>query len=285
MKVIITCGSLLSLIVIVGTPSRGDAAPFKPNPTLASLADNTALNLGAFQWEKPAGEPATGSVTDYSGMVYDRHNNRILLFGGGHATTWTDAIYAFSFTTLKWTALYSPTPAKFYRKENMDCGFWKAGAKDGKYPRPVGRHTYDLLVVPDDREELLLLMNGSGPSAVAPGFGYWGGGSGCYDFKTGKWKIMPPAAFGGYGGVAEYDPLSHQAIGTLGQQVHAYDPETGKSTSLLENITDKHHVSGYCGTMVYFPPDQKMYCIPADKKVWIIELDRTQQFPMKLRIA
>ena len=86
MKVIITCGSLLSLILIAGTPSCGDAAPFNPNPALAGLADNTALNLGSFQWEKPAGEPATGSVTDYSGMVYDPHNNRILLFGGGHAT-------------------------------------------------------------------------------------------------------------------------------------------------------------------------------------------------------
>ena len=141
MKAIITFGSLLSLVFFVATPSRCDeranrTRPFKPNPTLAGLADNTTINLGAFQWEKPAGEAASGSVTDYSGMTYDPHNNRILLFGGGHATTWTDAIYAFSFTTLKWTVLYSPTPAKFYKKENMDRGFWKAGA-EGNYPRPV----------------------------------------------------------------------------------------------------------------------------------------------------
>jgi hypothetical protein len=284
MKTVFAFGSLLSLLILI-QPTRGDdmkTRAFMPNPTLASLADNTAVNLGVFNWEMPAGESPTGSVTDYSGMVYDPHNNRILLFGGGHATTYTDAIYAFSLATLKWTALYTPTPTKFYKKDNMDRGFWKAGAKDGKYPRPVGRHTYDLLVVPDDREELLLLMNGCGPSSVAPGFGYWGGGTGCYDFKTGKWKIMPTVPFGGYGGVAEYDPLSRQVIGTAGQQVHAYDPEKGTSTRLFDNITDKYHVSGYCGTLVYFPPDKKMYCIPENKKVWIIELDRTDLAKSKL---
>ena len=103
-------------------------------------------------------------------------------------------------------------------------------------------------------------------------------------FRSGKWKILPPAAFGGYGGVAEYDPLSRKVIGSLGQQVHAYDSEKGTSKLLLENISDKYHVSGYCGTLVYFPPDQKMYCIPADKKVWIIELDRKDLAKSKLVI-
>jgi RHS repeat-associated protein len=170
---LVAAGVLVTFGKAQGKETAAPASRFKPNPTLASLADNTATSLGAFAWEKPAGEPPSGSVTDYSGMTYDPHNNRILLFGGGHATTWTDAIYAFSFGDLKWNALYSPTPAKFYKKDNMDRGFWKAGAT-GNYPRPVGRHTYDLLVVPDDREELLLLMNGCGPSSVAPGFGYFG---------------------------------------------------------------------------------------------------------------
>ena len=95
-----------------------------------------------------------------------------------------------------------------------------------------------------------------------------------YNFRTDKWKIMPPVPFGGYGGVAEYDPVSRQVIGTKGQQVHAYDPQTGTATLLLDNISDEYHVNGYCGTLVYFPPDTKMYCIPANKKVWIIDLDR-----------
>ena len=166
--------------------------------------------------QKPAGEGDTGSVTDYSGMTYDPHNNRILLFGGGHATTWTDAIYAFSFSELKWSALYSPTPAGSTPRRTWIADSGRRGAA-GNYPRPVGRHTYDLLVVPDDREELLLLINGCGPSRSLPGLGTLAAATGRYDFKTGKWKIMPPAPFGGYGGVAEYDPVSKKVIGTAGQ--------------------------------------------------------------------
>jgi len=254
-----------------GTTTR---PAFQPNPKLADLADNTVMDLGAFTWERPAGEGAIGSVTDYSGMTNDPHNHRILLFGGGHATTFTDAIYAFTFPDLTWRCLYTPTPAKLYKKDNMDRGFWKAG-ETGDYPRPVGRHTYDLLAVPDDRQELLLLMNGGGPSSVAPGIGYWGGAAGRYDFKTGRWTMLPKTPFGGYGGVAEYDPLSKQVVGTLGQVVDAYDPADGKVTPIARNISDRLKVSGYSGTMVYFPPDKRMYVIPADKKVWILDLDRT----------
>jgi hypothetical protein len=267
--------SLFACLGLADGPAAKHA--FQPNPALAGLADNTVMNLGPFTWEKPEGEPSSGSVTDYSGMTYDPHNHRILLFGGGHATTWTDAIYAFAFTNLQWSALYKPTPHRFYKQENMDRGFWKAGAEEN-YPRPVGRHTYDLLVVPDDREELYVLMNGCGPSAVAPGFGYWGGGAGRYDFRTGRWTILPTAPFGGYGGVAEYDPISKLIVGTSGQQVHTYNPTNGTSVRLLQDISDRFKVSGYSGTMVYFPPDQRMYVIPADKKVWSLDLNRTN-FP------
>ncbi len=116
---------LTTVMTLLASGAALAGAP-APNPRL-DLADNTAAELGSFTWQKPAGEGDTGSVTDYSGMTYDPHNHRILLFGGGHATTFTDAVYAFSFADLRWSALYAPTPAKFYKKENMDRGFWKAG--------------------------------------------------------------------------------------------------------------------------------------------------------------
>ncbi|MCG3178770.1 MAG: hypothetical protein BIFFINMI_01099 [Phycisphaerae bacterium] len=257
------------------TAPDGQAAKpaFTPNPKLANLADNTVIDLGPFTWEKPAGEGGGGAPTDYSGMVYDPHNNRILLFGGGHATTWTDAIYAFDFKDLTWKSLYTPTPARFYTKENMDRGFWKAGGA-GNYPRPVGRHTYDLLVVPDDRAELLLLRDGTGPSGAAPGFGYIGGAGGAYDFTSGKWKMLPRIPFGGYGATAEYDPVSKKVVGVAGQKVFLFDPDTGESKAILHDIMDKYKVSSYSGTLVYFPPDGRMYGIPSSKKVCALELDR-----------
>ena len=33
-----------------------------------------------------------------------------LMFGGGHATTYPDAVFAFDLATLKWQELYAPTP-------------------------------------------------------------------------------------------------------------------------------------------------------------------------------
>lgn len=281
---VLLCAALLAaapgFAAAAGAPAKKD---FKPNPKLTALAANTVLDLGPFTWQKPAGEGDTGSVTDYSGMAYDAHNHRILLFGGGHATTWTDAVYAFSLADLTWSALYAPTPQKYYKQENMDRGFWKAG-ETGSYPRPVGRHTYDLLVVPDDRAELYVLMNGCGPSSVAPGFGYFGGGAGRFEFKSGQWTILPTAPFGSYGGAAEYDPVSRQIVGSAGQGVFTYDPATGKSAKILDDISDKFKVNCYSGTMVYFPPDRKMYCIPDSKKIWSLELDRANWNKSKITV-
>ena len=50
-------------------------------------------------------------MTDYSGFVYDPKNHQMLAFGGGHATTMTDAIVALPLGgDLVWKSLYQPTP-------------------------------------------------------------------------------------------------------------------------------------------------------------------------------
>jgi hypothetical protein len=246
----------------------------KPNATLTALADNTAVDLGALNLENPVGEGegSANRVTDYSGMVYDPHNHRILMFGGGHATTFTDTIYSFDFGKLAWHALYKPTPQKFYKPENMEKAFWKTGG-EGPYPRPAARHTYDLLIVPDHRREFLVLRNGGGPSSVAPGVGYFGGGAGAYDFATGKWQRFDDP-FGGYGDAAAYDPVSKKIIGMHSQSIYVFDPETRQSKMFLDNISDRFHVTHYAGTIVYYPPDQSLYVIPANKEIWKLALDR-----------
>ncbi len=271
------------LMILVLTPALvaaqsappAAAATARPNPKLAGLAPGTAIDLGPLNLESPEGEGdgSANRVTDYSGMTYDPHNHRILMFGGGHATTFTDTIYAFSFETLQWKALYKPTPQKFYKPENMDKGFWKSGG-EGPYPRPAARHTYDFLIVPDHRKEFLLLRDGCGPSSVAPGIGYFGGAAGAYDFATGKWEAFA-VPFGGYGGVSEYDPVSKKILAVMGQKVFLFDAETRKSQVILDDIQDKYKVTGYSGTLVYCPIDQRMYAVPASMEVWSLEMNRT----------
>ncbi len=136
-------GGLLAAIALSAGWAAAEEKPTgnDPNPRLSALAENTATDLGPLRLENPDGEPEENAnrVTDFSGMTYDPHNHRILMFGGGHATTFTDAIYAFDFGTLAWKALYKPTPQKFYRPENLENAFWKAGG-EGPYPRPVAPH-------------------------------------------------------------------------------------------------------------------------------------------------
>ena len=261
--------------VVFAAQTAPAAAAAKPNPKLAGLAAGTAIDLGPLNLESPEGEGegSANRVTDYSGMTYDPHNHRLLMFGGGHATTFTDTIYAFSFETLQWKALYKPTPKKFYKAENMDKGFWKSGG-EGPYPRPMARHTYDLLIVPDHRKEFLLLRDGCGPSEVAPGIGYFGGAGGAYDFATGKWEALQ-ATFGGYGAAAEYDPVSKKILAQTGQGIFLFDPDTRKTQKIMDDVVDKFKISTYSGTLVYCPIDQRMYGIPASMEVWSMELNRT----------
>ncbi|PCJ58258.1 MAG: hypothetical protein COA79_13450 [Planctomycetota bacterium] len=259
-----------------------DKKKMKPNPKLVALADNTAIDLGSFKWEIPKGEPQSGKVTDYSGMTYDIHNNRILLFGGGHSATWTDSIYAFEFKTLNphFKSLYTPTPHKFYTKDNSDRAFWKAG-ETGNYPRPIGRHTYDLLIVPVDRKELLMLRHGTGPSRAgkSSGLGYTGGAVGIFDFKKEKWSMVDKknmGDFGGYGGSAEYDPISKRVIGMSQKHIWAFDPKTKTTVKIISWYSDKKEYKGassYSGSVVYYPPDKKMYAF-GKGQVWSINLNR-----------
>ncbi|OGF50583.1 MAG: hypothetical protein A2044_02940 [Candidatus Firestonebacteria bacterium GWA2_43_8] len=279
---------ILLFVSLLSIPGQGNFAADKiPNPRL-NLPDNTVVDLCEFEWEKPEGEPECGAVTDYSGMVYDPHNQRILLFGGGHSATYSDAIYSFDIKTLKWSSLYTPTPASSYQQSNMVNGAWQSGVPGGKYPRPVGRHTYDLLVVPDDRPELLMLRNGCNFSRAAPLIkNNWAykGCTGVYNFKNNQWKINPVVPFGGFVGAAEYDPVSKKVIGTLQQTICTYDPVSGTSAIIMNGIQTKYGVSNYANSMVYFPPDKKMYVFSTSPKyegninVWSLELNRTD-FPL-----
>jgi len=274
-------GARLALaFALCGSVSAADATR-KPNARLTAIQPGHGLDLGAFVVATPAGEPENygKGVTDYSGMVYDRWNHRILLFGGGHATTFTDAIYAFDLETLSWTALYQPTPRKFYTPDNMEKGFWKAG-EQGLYPRPIGRHTYDQLIVPDDRKQLYLMRSGCGPSTIAPGIGYFGGAGGVYDFATGRWEMVPPVPFGGYGDAAEYDPLTMKVVGVSASGFAIWDPQTRTS----QPFSLRPKVNAYAGTLAYNPRDTAMYGFPVKTDPWRLELDRAEPSKSKLTL-
>ncbi|MGB1110668.1 MAG: hypothetical protein ACPG4N_09945, partial [Gammaproteobacteria bacterium] len=252
---------LIAAMVMAAAPGQPLWADANTLEAIKNLKPNTALDIGAFEWEKPAGGPKIGSVLDYSGMVYDPHHNRMLVFGGGHSTTWTDAVYALDLTTFQWTSLYQPSPYAIYQPDNMQASFWK-DSLGPDYPRPVGRHSYDLLVVPQQRKELFMLRAGTAGSKVTNRLGFktydsmMGGAWGVMDLQTHQWETIPRINndFGRLGGVAEYDPISEKIIVLGVRQAYAVDVETREA----EVIIPKLPVSAYSGSMVYCPEDDSM---------------------------
>ena len=77
-----------------------------PNPILTAIPPNTARNLGPYTSEPLCGVPI--GVTDYSKLVYDPTRHKLMMFGGGHATTPRTDVDVFDFGTLSWTSADTP---------------------------------------------------------------------------------------------------------------------------------------------------------------------------------
>jgi hypothetical protein len=147
MRNIIRVAALALLCLAVSLPA------FQKNARLAAMGDLSSLDLGAYS----CGRSLCRQTLDYSGMVYDFHRHKILLFGGGHATEMWNQVEEFDFATLTWKELNVPDSCPFYldstRGYPADSGTgWPAGGTvgyDGD-KRPISRHTYDGLdMLPD----------------------------------------------------------------------------------------------------------------------------------------
>lgn len=132
---------------------------FEKNPLLAAMPDTSWLRLGDYN----CGRALCMQTLDYSGMVYDFHRHKILLFGGGHATQLWNQTEEFDFETLTWKQLNVPDSCAFYMDSTRgykgdtvltDTGLvvWPDGGTvgyDGDV-RPISRHTYDQLDMASD---------------------------------------------------------------------------------------------------------------------------------------
>ncbi|MGH8501155.1 MAG: hypothetical protein ACREVE_01545 [Gammaproteobacteria bacterium] len=255
-----------------------------PNPPLSGLPDNTVFEIGPYTCTPPQGEPLQEcrKISDFSGLVYDAKRHRMLMFGGGHATTFTDTIAVFDPATLTWTQLYAPTPCSYLVQSNYDSNraAWLNGPL-GPYPRPISRHTYDELVVVGD--ELIMLASGSGRGSCAfnktDGDPLTDGGRiAHYDLINNRWSFSStaqgdtePVSFPG----TDYDPVSERIIMVGRYGIWIYDPASRTKSLAVDAGLDE---MGIEGSLVYYPPNQKLYFF-ADKytgivKVWEITLDR-----------
>lgn len=259
------------------TPAPAPASP----AALTALPANTALNLGTYRCTDVAGENAgyCAYVTDFSGMRYDENRQRMVIFGGGHASTSYDGLNTFDLRfSLNWIEEYLPTACASHVDSNYDrsTGTWLSGTASGPFPRPVSRHTEDLMVVVGD--ELIMLGkvegNGSGCPNVLNFDNYFFASSAKiahYNFVTKSWSFSAMEGFSQWPGTA-YDPISSKVI-ALGQTgLEVYDPVTKTKTLPIDFATyagiarlrDEqgnalNNVVSYNNNLVYFPPNQKLY--------------------------
>ena len=172
------------------------------------------------------GSPAA-VVLAWSGGVYDRDRNRMVVWGGGHSDYSGNEIYAFDLEALAWSRLTEPS---------ADVGGDEAS---GYYPDglPRSRHTYDYLVYVPELDAM----------CSAGGAGLWPSGQigvanfDCFDFSTLQWSSRAPAPEGTIAGIADYDAETGRVAYVLGPQLRylaQYDRGTDAWTSHGDGFTN-----------------------------------------------
>ena len=242
---------------------------FAQTPLLATLPDNTAVDLGGYTCEDPQGdmEGRCGGITDYSGFVYDRHRHQMLQFGGGHATTMNNSVMAFDFETLSWSNLYTPNSCDDMSEGNFntETQTWSSTGY------PSARHTYDLMVVTETTKEFVLLRGGGGWGYCAQ-FEMYGSAISHYDVDQSQWNVLPiDYPWTGYSS-AELDPIDDVVVVVSPHKIHIYDPNSGEVlTSFSHNQSG--HLS-YSRNLVYYPPTDTMYYFVNGGSVFELVIDR-----------
>ncbi len=265
-------GLLATPLAAWGAPAaKGKAAAggAPPKSSLATLAANTARNLGPY----PSGEIGGRNITDFSGIAYDRAGKRMCLFGGGHGPSQETDIRIFDLTTSQWSSLYPPTPRSAMTLANGDSNYGRWISTN----QPYARHSYNMSLVVG-RRFYLFTPYGQADHLDGPGPPY--GGRICwYDFDAKNWSYSqytsgqtPWAIYA----AAVLDPVSGKVI-IAGLSAPAgpgslwiYDPA---SDSFLTGSPFPSAV-GYAHDLVYFPPDDSFYVLQSNGRVWRLTVNR-----------
>lgn len=252
-----------------------DAGDRAPHPRFAELADNTALDLGAYDCRSrlPEEDLRCELIIDYSRLNYDPYLHRILMFGGGHAATGRTDVDVFDLETLAWQSLYpSMTCAEVETSEIDPRGFHRSTG------HPVARHSYDMNVVADAGGVGRFLMLSTEGFAgychrydspirsiaylqLAPGHTEWEYSE---EFQL-PWY---------YAASAELDPISGMVVVLgSGRESSAGGMWIVDPASLEVVAFAEIDYEGIEQSLVFFPPNGKLYQF-VDGSVWEVTLDR-----------
>ena len=225
--------------------------------SLQNLAPNQAINLGPYPCTGPEPFPKCQNITDFSSMVYDAKRQQIVMFGGGHAATFTDTVARLDLNSLSWSELYPHTPCAAMDKANHDVvnGAWLAGGA-GPYPRPTSRHSYDMLAIVND--ELVLLAgeqpsNGTcAPQGLITKLSHTAIAH--YDLNNNSWQFTQTPTFKFFPGTA-VDPVTQEIVLISQREIAVYNPRTRTKRQLASVSL----AAGIENSLVYYPPLDAFY--------------------------
>lgn len=251
--------------------------PFTPNPELDALADNTALDLGAYECASRMPQIADHCtlITDYSRLNYDPYVHRVLMFGGGHAATGRTDVDVLDPTTLAWTSLYPSMSCDDVALGDLDPrGFHAATG------HPVARHTYDQTIVAEvDGVGRLMMFSTEGFAGYCHQYdvAIQSVASLPLDAACTTWEHSEQLEIPwSYAIGIEFDPVSGMVI-AIGNTAGAgeggmwvWDPATQSVVTYVDEVA----YDGIAANLVYFPPNERMYYVSTDGIVREIALDR-----------
>lgn len=255
---------------------------FEKNPVLSGMGDTSWLKIQTYYG---CGMDYCSQILDYSGMTYDFHRHKILMFGGGHATQGWNQVEEFDFDSLAWRQLNKPDNCAFYSNPangykgdtihlpgGLDSLLPDGGTKSSTGEvRPASRHTYDDLDMLHDT--CLLIMN----AVQEAKFGcmsqtYWDTNAFLHDPYVWvfdpigvKWKRLSPNAYG-YGTGTAVDPETDLDYGKDGNgtRMYAYDWRTQTKTIMSNNCPLGWEI---CLPMTYHP-GRRSFFLFASKNIY-----------------
>ncbi len=231
-----------------------------------NLPKNVAFDLGPYECESRVPGMRCFTITDFSRFNYDPYNHRMLMFGGGHSATSRTDLDSLNMTSLQWQSLYPSMTCEETQAHNIDPRGFHAVTG-----HPVARHTYDMTVIADveGKGQLILFSNeGFGGTchrrkvsiksvahfSLADGSG-WSHSS---QFRI-PWS---------YHSAAEFDPISGMIVivgatrGSGEGGMWIYDPAKKKVLGFVDEVA----YSSYENSLVFYPPNKKMYLISKARK-------------------
>jgi hypothetical protein len=291
--VMVALSSLSDVKAAAAPQATGQERQARAHPALSALPANTAHDLGPYQCTAVEGENPEQCrlVTDYSGMVYDPKRHRMVVFGGGHASTNYDGLNTLDLNTLRWVEEYPPTPCSAIVRTNFDyaTGAWRSGPAKGPYPRPAARHTTDQLIIVGDELIMLAGVEGNGRCSSLPQYTSYDftapPRATHYDFRTKTWTFHQVGGGVDWPGAA-YDPPSNKIILLNQVGLEIYDPVAKTKVRAIDLagtrvIKDEQgnllqNLLRYNNNLVYYPPNQRHYYFEfVTQRVYELNLNRS----------